>query len=308
MHWTAQIGVLKVGYLQFFLDLTMNAWIKLPILTGLAMLLHGCAGTSQVTATAHAPKGEIKGSQLVHSEQSAVGVMDTAQLVLPASATGGAAFAGLLRNAPKDIRGPVPLVVFLHGSSGLALKAIAEWQQSLAEMGIASLAPNSFALPDRLTYKSPVSRDVYEKIHALRTSEITLAVAAVKRLPWVDGSRMALAGTSEGATSVARYTGPEFAGRIVYSWSCENNYFVRQHATALPLDRPVLNVMSSTDIFFSPSNLWLDNAQALGHCGEALKGSKMASVLLIPGAPHTLLNLPQTRHATQGFLQDLFKR
>jgi hypothetical protein len=56
----------------------------------------------------------------------------------------------------------VPVVVFLHGSSGLGLKAIGEWQQWLATLGVASIAPDSFALPDRLTYTSPVGKDVYE--------------------------------------------------------------------------------------------------------------------------------------------------
>lgn len=281
----------------------MNASFKLSSLIGLVALLGGCASVAQPPV----PAGEVKGSQTQHTEQSAKGVIDTAQLVLPASATGGAPYVGLLRDAPRELRGPVPLVVFMHGSSGLALKAIGEWQQSLAAMGIASLAPNSFALPDRLTYKSPVGQAVYEKIHAMRMSEIALAVKAVQQLPWVDRSRMVLAGTSEGAASVARYTGTEFAGRIVYSWSCENNYFVRQHATALPADRPVLNVMSSTDNFFSAANPWLGNANPMGHCGDSLKLNKAAAVLLIPGAPHTLLNLPQTRHATEGFLKDLFK-
>jgi dienelactone hydrolase len=287
----------------------MNRSVTLQALAGLAFLLSGCASVAPapISALTPAPAGEVKGSQFSHTAQSAVEVIDTAQLVLPATATGGVVYSGLLRDAPRDLRGPVPLVVFMHGSSGLALKAIGEWQQWLAGMGIASLAPNSFALPDRLTYKSPVSQDVYEKVHALRMSEITLAVNAVKRLSWVDSTRMALAGTSEGATSVARYTGAEFAGRIVYSWSCENNYFVQQHATALPADRPVLNVMSSTDTFFSASNSWLGNANPIGHCGNALKTNKQASVLLIPGAPHTLLNLPQTRHATAGFVRDLLK-
>ena len=105
----------------------------------------------------------------------------------------------------------------------------------------------------------------------------------------------------------ARYGGTEFAGRMVFSWSCENNYFVEQHRTALPADRPVLNVMSSTDVFFSPSNAWLGNTAARGHCADALKDNKMASVVLIPGAPHTLMNLPQARHATAGFLKDLLR-
>lgn len=251
------------------------------------------------------PKGEVTGKAVLHTPASSKGVMDQAAIVLPAAVTGGAIFTGALKDAPAQARGKAPVVVFMHGSSGLSLKAIGEWQQWLATQGVASIAPDSFALPDRLTYKSPVDKSIYEQIHALRASEIKLAVDAVQNLPWVDSARLVLAGTSEGATSVARYTGNEFTGRILYSWSCENNYFVSEHKSALPQDRPVLNVMSSTDNFFSASNPWLGNAAPQGHCGHALKDNKQASIVLIPGAPHTLMNLPQARNATAAFFRDL---
>lgn len=258
-------------------------------------------------AWAQAPAGEVNGTQTSHTEASARDVVQGAQVALPASVTGGAVYLGLLRGAPTTTLSKAPVVVFMHGSSGLGLKAIGEWQQWLANMGIASLAPDSFAVPDRLTYKSPVDKAVYEKIHALRVSEIALAAQALKGLAWADTSRVVLAGTSEGAAAVARYTGNEFVGRIVFSWSCEDNYFVQTHKTALPDDKPVLNVISSTDPYFSPSNSWLGNPSAVGHCGTALKANKQSSVVLIPGAPHTLLNLPAARHPVEGFLKDILK-
>jgi dienelactone hydrolase len=254
-----------------------------------------------------APGGEIKGTAFVHTESSARAAMETAAVVLPTQVTGGAVFSGLLKDAPKTAQRKVPVVVFMHGSSGLGLKAIGEWQAWLATLGVASIAPNSFSLPDRITYKSPVDKETYEKIHQLRLSEVVLAVQAVKNQAWADSARMVLAGTSEGAVSVARYTGSDFVGRILYSWSCENNYFVQEHRTALPKDQPVLNVMSATDVFFSSSNAWLGNTKPLGHCGDALKDNKTASVTLIPGAPHTLLMLPAAQHATAGFVRDLLK-
>lgn len=273
----------------------------------LAAALAGPGAIAQLAPAAAAPVGETKGAALAHTAESSRGAISGAQVALPASVTGGAPYLGPLRGAPTQVKARVPVVVFMHGSSGLGLKAIGEWQQWLASLGVASLAPDSFALPDRLTYKSPIDKATYERIHALRLSEVALAVQALPTLPWADASRLLLAGTSEGAPAVARYTGAEFAGRILYSWSCENNYFVEQHRTALPADRPVLNVMSSTDVFFSPSNAWLGNPAAKGHCGDALASNKQASVVLIPGAPHTLLMLPPARHATEGFVRDLFK-
>ena len=284
-----------------------HASIALAITLAIAACSHNPpTPASALPAAAPAiPKGEVTGRAVAHTPASAKAVMDQAALVLPASITGGAVFAGLMKDAPRDLKGKAPVVVFMHGSSGLSLKAIGEWQQWLATQGVASIAPDSFALPDRLTYKSPVEKNVYEQIHALRVSEIRLAAEALKGLPWVDTSRLILAGTSEGATSVARYAGNEFTGRILYSWSCENNYFVTEHKSALPQNQPVLNVMSSTDVFFSPSNPWLGNSASQGHCGQALKDNKAATIVLIPGAPHTLMNLPQARNATAAFFRDL---
>jgi hypothetical protein len=69
----------------------------------------------------------------------------------------------------------------------------------------------------------------------------------------------------------------------------------------------VLNVISSVDPFFSPTNAWLGNAAAIGNCAAALKDHKRATVVLIPGAPHTLINLPQVRVVTAAFTADLGK-
>ena len=284
----------------------------LPVLG--ALLLCACASAPAPSAAPNlasaapaVPKGEVVEGPTVHTAASLRELVQNAQVSLPAAANGGTAFNGKFKDIPASANARVPVVVFLHGSSGLGLKAIGEWQQWLAAQGIASVAPDSFALPGRLTYKSPIDKAVYERVHALRQSEIAPTVAALAAAPWADGSRLVLAGTSEGATSVARHSGAGFRGRILYAWSCEDNYFSAGHATRLPAEQPVLNVISLTDPFFSPANPWLGNAQARGHCGAAVAQHKNATVVLMAGAPHTLLTLPAARHASAGFLQDLFK-
>jgi hypothetical protein len=253
-------------------------------------------------AQAPAPAGEIKGDAWVHTPESLAASVQQADVCLPAAVTGSSPYFGKFSGMPKAAGSRVPVVLFLHGSSGLGLKAIGEWQQWLCSLGVASMAPDSFALPGRATYKSPIDKASYEKIHALRASEIAPALAALKAQPWADTSRLILAGTSEGAVPVARYGGTEFAARMLFAWSCETNYFVEQPRNAFEPGKPVLNVISATDPFFSKSNAWLGNADALGHCAAALKDNPQAAVLLVPNAPHTLLNLPAARDATAGFL------
>ena len=70
------------------------------------------------------------------------------------------------------------------------------------------------------------------------------------------------------ALRVARNADSAFAARLIYSWSCEDNYFVEAHATQVVADQPVMNVISSVDPFFSPSNGWLGNPAARGNCAE----------------------------------------
>ncbi len=262
--------------------------------------------TTPAFAQQQSTQGQITGTAWQHTQTSLASAVANASLVLPAGATDKGVFAGKFRDAPA-VKGKLPVVLFLHGSSGLNLGAIAEWQLWLASLGVASLAPDSFALPDRITYTSPVDKATYEKIHALRLSEVGAGVSALHLQPWADPGRLVLAGTSEGAVAVARYTGAEFAGRIVYSWSCESNYFVTDPKNALAPDEPVLNIISSSDPYFSPANAWLGNPTAKGHCADAVKDNKNATIVLIPGAPHTLLNLPAARSATASFLAQVLK-
>ena len=268
-------------------------------------------GLPSFMAIAHAessgpPVGTIQGSAWVHTPTSQAAAIQQAQLCLPANVAGGSLFCGLFRDAPKTNDSRVPTVVFLHGSSGLGLKAIREWQEWLAGLGWASLAPDSFALAEHVTYQTPIDKTAYEKIHALRASEIDPAIQSLQSQNWADMTHLVLAGTSEGAVPVARYSGPAFIGRILYAWSCETNYFVEEPRNAFPSDHPVLNVISTTDPYFSASNAWLGNPAAQGHCGAAFKNHPHAAVVLVPNAPHTLLNLPATRFATAGFLNSLF--
>ena len=241
--------------------------------------------TMSACAQTPPPAGELSGTAWVHSKESLNATVSQADVCLPPAATGGATFFGKLRDAPKHLGSKVPVILFLHGSSGLGLKAIGQWQQWLCTLGYASIAPDSFALPGHVTYKSPIDKDSYEKILALRASEIAPALETLKGQAWADVDRLILAGASEGAVPVARYAGHEFKARIVYSWSCESNYFVKEPLNSFDDDKPVLNVISAEDPFFSKANPWLGNSAAVGHCGAALKGNPQASVLLVPNAP-----------------------
>ena len=104
-----------------------------------ALLLCACAtapapsaAPNAATAPPAVPKGEVIEGPTAHTAASLRELVQNAQVSLPAAANGGSVFNGKFKDIPASANARVPVVVFLHGSSGLGLKAIAEWQQWLA--------------------------------------------------------------------------------------------------------------------------------------------------------------------------------
>jgi hypothetical protein len=223
---------------------------------------------------------------------------------IPAGIVGPVGFSGKFAALPPvaESGGRVPFLVFLHGSSGLNahIRAFQDWLAE--ELRIASIVPDSFAAPGRPTYVSPAPVEVYERVHALREAEIGAALAALPTLKWADTARLFLAGTSEGGVAVARWRGNEFRARIIYSWPCENNYFVDRPRNGFGPQEAVLNLMSSADPYFGPRGEWNKAYRVRGHGAEAFGDNPNALAVLLPNAPHTLFNLPAARWLTASFI------
>ena len=86
----------------------LNKGVSAHKKTYLAALLLACSLTAiaqTTTTTAPAapatPKGEIMGTAWVHTAESLLASAQLADVVLPAKATGGAVFAGKLKDVPK---------------------------------------------------------------------------------------------------------------------------------------------------------------------------------------------------------------
>jgi len=263
--------------------------------------------TAAATPAASADKpGEIKGTTLEPTRSNLAATWSKANLVLPASLAGGQRWQGAATAAP-EIAAKAPLVVLLHGSSGIA-PAVKEFQVWLADaLGLASVAPDSLAIPERLTYTSPVAIELYERVHALRLAELNHALEASKAWRWVDRGRIVLAGTSEGSVAVGRYTGAESAARLIYSWSCEANYFVDRPRLGFGASEPVFNAISARDPYFSTQNTWNKDYAIAGSCASALKGNPNAAILVVDADVHTILNRPDVRAATSDFLKNVLK-
>ena len=245
--------------------------------------------------------GKVMGSVRTHTKETLKKVFDKAYTVIQLSE--GELYEGEL----DQLKGEMPkrpIVLFMHGSSGIN-PAIRAFAKHLAQKGFAFLAPDSMQVQDRITYSSPVAQTVYEEIHAMRYAELRHAVQRLETLPFFNDNYV-IGGTSEGAVSVARFINEspqKESARMIFSWSCENNYHVLEHKTHIPEDCSVLNIMSAEDPYFSQKNFYLDNPEALGHAGKVLKDHPDATIVLLPKAPHTLFNLPQATTVINAFLE-----
>jgi len=271
-----------------------------------ATLLAFLLAIAAMRASAAEQPGDVKGAVLDSNPANLAITWDNANLVLPSALAGGQRWEGVPAAAPKVV-GQAPLVILLHGSSGIA-PAVKEFQSWLADaLGLASVAPDSLAIPGRLTYTSPVAVEIYERVHSLRLAELEHALQASRAWPWVDRARIVLAGTSEGAVAVSRYAGAESAARLIYSWSCERNYFVDRPQPAFRPNEPVLNAISARDPYFSARNPWNRNFDLAGSCAAALDGNPNAVVVVVDADVHTILNRADVREATAAFLKQALK-
>jgi len=172
-----------------------------------------------------------------------------------------------------------PLILFMHGCAGM-LGGSRNTVTILRSMGYAAIGPNSFA---RLGRKRNCSGNK-PGILSLRQGEIRHALAQIRKLNWVDPSRLVLAGFSEGAQAVAGYGGNDvFAGYIIMAFGC-----TRGNGRSISTSRPVLAIQGAGD------------PVSKGTCTVGF--NKHSASILVPGAAHDVTGYPETSSALRKFL------
>ena len=189
-----------------------------------------------------------------------------------------------------------PVVVYMHGSSSAfeevdgvpGLKwdyAYADW---LTEAGYVFVAPDAHAIGERPTYSSPVPKDVYETISAIRQAEIAQAAAALSQAAFLAPGEMYLLGVSEGGHAAARYSGREFKGRMILSWSCEPGYMTDFAKVGARSGDPVLNIVGYRDFYYGRNAPFSTGYNNTGNCANYLSAGNYghSKVVIYPTAGH----------------------
>jgi dienelactone hydrolase len=197
-----------------------------------------------------------------------------------------------------------PTVIYMHGCSGV-------WQGTrdrikfYADNGFLVIAPVSFA---RLKY--PKSCDVatnrgglYRGTLAMRQKDAGYAIEMARKFPFVDESKIVLAGLSQGAITTVTFRAEnaqqKTAARVAEGWTCNAGWPEYKGVNA-GADEPVLTLVGKNDP-------WFQNEWTKGDCTKSLNkknGSK--SVVYSDGElawRHDLLGLLAPQQEVLTFLE-----
>ena len=167
-----------------------------------------------------------------------------------------------------------PVVVYLHGCTGLYWNEAPRLFQDLAERGYIVVAPDSFARDYRPQQCGAQNRWTA----AARFAEIRFAREQLRDLDWADQRYIFLVGGSEGGYYAGAYGGDGFKGRIIMSAPC---WVGRSD-------------MSNTLAVWSRRDPWMQGID----CAQADRK------VVLDSAEHNVLLLDETAEAVFSFLRD----
>ncbi len=184
----------------------------------------------------------------------------------------------------------LPVVIWMHGCQGYD-GGTSSIRDLFLSAGYAVIAPNSFSRPGRtaICYGDKKGTMRY------RFEEVDYAVERLRELPWVDHSRIILAGFSEGGVTAALYSGGPFQARIILGWVCASNddWWVGIRGSSRT---PVLAIVGGRDEYY------LDRS---GDCGSHFIGRPKSRSIVIEGRRHNILGAYPAKDAITEFLKTI---
>ena len=177
--------------------------------------------------------------------------------------------------AAKHVKAGVkaPAVLFLHGCSGI-IRGNVGYRILLMTEGYAVFEPDTYARPGHSCDTSSIATRLEDAAHAL---------SQIRALPWIDQDRIVLMGLSEGGRTVRAWKEPGFAAHVIISAPAD---------ARAPAGVPVLAIAGDEDDYANPQS-YRENGRA---------GASKS--ILIAGAGHDILALPETMIAIKDFLRD----
>ncbi len=211
-----------------------------------------------------------------------------------------------LRSSIGNTGTKYPTIIYLHGCSGF-WKGTRERVKFYAEQGYLVIAPASFA---RLKYPqscNPATKTggLYRGTLAMRQADAGYAIEMVRKFPFVDQTKIILAGLSQGAITTATFKAAnrnqKTTARIIEGWTCNARWPEYRGINAGP-EEAVLTLVAKYDP-------WFQNEWTKGDCGKFLNPDNGSiSVVYNKGKlayQHELLKYSPVRKRVLDFLETL---
>jgi dienelactone hydrolase len=172
------------------------------------------------------------------------------------------------------------IVLYAHGCDGLS-RITDETAGFLARAGLLVIAPDSFSRAEKPVSCIPGRQEgsLHRRVLAWRQAELTHALEHLHTILALRDLPVVLMGHSEGGITVATWTGPPVAARIVEGWTCHAGWPEYRGLNA-PQDEPVLTLVGEADPWFRLPVLQ-------GDCGTFMAGHAGAQSVVYR-APHYL--------------------
>lgn len=205
---------------------------------------------------------------------------------------------------------PHPVILYLHGCTGIAEWHDAGWAKVLAQEGAVFIILDSFARPGRLSNCDPnrkTGSNAFPKAHIYRQQEIAYAFEQLQKMPWADTKNLFLMGHSEGGTAVAIYPKPGFRGHIISGWTCTMRGDPILDGIRSKEDIPILVIAASRDEWR------IGNRFTEGKCSDRAKPTPFSKAynlrqVDLDGTIHATLNYPEAKPAVITFFRDLLQK
>ncbi len=205
--------------------------------------------------------------------------------------------------AVKDIKTDkkYPVVLYLHGCTGIIESHDYDWGRTLSENGYMVILPNSMSRSGRIPNCDPARKTggLFPQAHDYRQQEIDYALQQIKNSSWADNNRLFLMGHSEGGTAVAISQHQGFRANIILAWTCTFQWEPALDGIKSPKNVPVLAVAAKNDE-------WRVGKRTFGRCADRADGRSVTQ-LDLDGSIHATTKYPESKPAVLTFLKNIDK-
>lgn len=201
------------------------------------------------------------------------------------------------------VRNPTPVVVFMHGCTGIS-NHDSSWAKFISDLGFIVIMPDSMARPGRVsTCDARLAKptNLFPLAYHYRLEEVDFAWERLQTYPWARKDQIFLMGHSEGGVAAARTTSDKYQGLIISGWSCTNRFNPAFNGIFSPKHVPVLAIADRDDY-------WHRGTHRQGQCVDHAGGREGFLQVDLTGGQHATYPYVEARNAVKDFLMRLSSR